>query len=433
MEEQIEKGFFEFIDAADAEKVHSQTIGWMFSENCKAFSYTNKYLILNELIGKNAEVQVTPETKVYVEINDIDIMIEGEDWIIVIENKIKSSQHSNQLFKYEFLTKYDDKEALPCFLKWKSINFNDSPDKAFENLNLEEKKHFQDTKRLNQKNKKVFYCYLTLTKEKPESSIWDNKTYSDLYKILDKFIKPDESAKDTLIVNEYLKSIKNLTNALDYMVNDEDVRKWVFEHGDYTKQKVYEDEHFKNYSPKIKYIASTGLVRFMQKYYYTKFCEIFGDLNSIINWNGINLRCKVGSSASNGSGLAQIYFPDSTFKFGTHEFVFGYQISGNTIKFNCAAIDYQKSNYNQLPPGIEDKFKDTLDNLKNNPSCFSKLQRKVNDSAKEKGKAYISLTKNYNKKAKKLIEMTPRELFQFIDNELPILHNYAIKIKKSYD
>ena len=86
-----------------------------------------------------------------------------------------------------------------------------------------------------------------------------------------------------------------------------------------------------------------------------------------------------------------------------------------------------------MPPGIEDKFKDTLDNLKNNPSCFSKLQRKVNDSAKEKGKAYISLTKNYNKKAKKLIEMTPRELFQFIDNELPILHNYAIKIKKSYD
>ena len=121
MEEQIKKGFFEFIDAADAEKVHSQTIGWMFSENCKAFSYTNKYLILNELIGKNAEVQVTPETKVYVEINDIDIMIEGEDWIIVIENKIKSSQHSNQLFKYEFLTKYDDKEALPCFLKWKSM------------------------------------------------------------------------------------------------------------------------------------------------------------------------------------------------------------------------------------------------------------------------------------------------------------------------
>jgi hypothetical protein len=33
MEKQFKKGFFEFIAAADAEKVHSPTIGWIFSES----------------------------------------------------------------------------------------------------------------------------------------------------------------------------------------------------------------------------------------------------------------------------------------------------------------------------------------------------------------------------------------------------------------
>jgi hypothetical protein len=33
MEKQFKKGFFEFIAAAGSEKVHSQTIGWIFSES----------------------------------------------------------------------------------------------------------------------------------------------------------------------------------------------------------------------------------------------------------------------------------------------------------------------------------------------------------------------------------------------------------------
>jgi hypothetical protein len=33
MEKQFKKGFFEFIASASAEKVHSQTIGWIFSES----------------------------------------------------------------------------------------------------------------------------------------------------------------------------------------------------------------------------------------------------------------------------------------------------------------------------------------------------------------------------------------------------------------
>ena len=38
MEAQFKKGFFEFISAADSEKVHSQTIGWIFSEYCNSYA-----------------------------------------------------------------------------------------------------------------------------------------------------------------------------------------------------------------------------------------------------------------------------------------------------------------------------------------------------------------------------------------------------------
>ena len=102
MDVKFKKGFFEFISAADSEKVHSQTIGWIFSEYCNVFNPDDKSAILNELCFNKEIIKHDFKTieKVDVEVKDIDILIEGDDWRIVIENKIKSSQHSNQLLKY---------------------------------------------------------------------------------------------------------------------------------------------------------------------------------------------------------------------------------------------------------------------------------------------------------------------------------------------
>ena len=105
MSNQYQEGFFEFISAADAEKVHSQTIGWIFSKECDVFDRNQKSMILNDLISSkdNKREDFCPK-KVNVEVYDIDILIETSDHLIIIENKIKSSQHSNQLFKYEYIT-----------------------------------------------------------------------------------------------------------------------------------------------------------------------------------------------------------------------------------------------------------------------------------------------------------------------------------------
>lgn len=426
---EFKKGFFEYIAAADAEKVHSQMIGWMFSKDCDVFEDEEKSKILNELIPKAGGIQLIPK-KVHVEINDIDILIEGEDWLIVIENKIKSSQHSNQLFKYEFLTAINEEEKKESFIKWKSLeSIEDDLESSLE------QNGFHTIKRLKLDNaKKIFYMYLTLTKEVPVSTKWENITYSSFYDISNKILnlKPEKSTKDFLILTEYLKSINNLTLALDFIVDKPDVRKWVFEHGDYSKKQIFEDEKFSTYNPEIQYIAETGLVRFMQKYYYTRVCGLFGGVNKEINWNGINIKCIAASSASNGSGLIQIFFQDTEFSHGNNKFIFGCQVGGNTVKLNCLSTNYADSNYNELPKGIETKFLELLQltELKNGPVWS--IRQKVNDTAKSKAKAYISITKNFNKETMKLTALRPGELALLIKNELPILFNSALQIKQSY-
>ena len=41
----------------------------------------------------------------------------------IIENKIKSSQHSNQLDKYKYITAKDKETALAYYEKWKGVKF----------------------------------------------------------------------------------------------------------------------------------------------------------------------------------------------------------------------------------------------------------------------------------------------------------------------
>lgn len=95
--------FFNAIGVADMEKVHSAVIGWMLSDKCNAFDIKEKSTLLCNLFQEN--VCVFKTIIVQVEVYNIDILIETEDnlgnkecW--VIENKIKSNQHSNQLDKY---------------------------------------------------------------------------------------------------------------------------------------------------------------------------------------------------------------------------------------------------------------------------------------------------------------------------------------------
>ena len=92
-----EQSFLEHIGIADIERVHTNTIAWIISDSCRAITKNDKIKFLSEFIGLNKDDFI--ET-IHDETGSIDLLIETNNTIIALENKFKSSQHSNQLERY---------------------------------------------------------------------------------------------------------------------------------------------------------------------------------------------------------------------------------------------------------------------------------------------------------------------------------------------
>ncbi len=163
------RNFFEVIGIADMEKIHSATIGWMLSDECDAFDLTTRSRMLNDLFETNNN-KIFKTINFDIEWENIDIRYTTTDtnniveyW--VIENKIKSSQHSNQLDKYEEVMK--------------------------------------------EYNPNVRYVFLSLIKEKAEKGNWINRCYDDLVAILADQ-KYGINSRHNIIIEEYIDAITRL-------------------------------------------------------------------------------------------------------------------------------------------------------------------------------------------------------------------------------
>ena len=189
------KNFFNAIGLADMEKVHSAMIAWMFSSDCTALSQEDKSRALNSLFDSQYEFK---SIRTELERDNIDIHIVTDEgtpneahWII--ENKIKTNQHSNQLDKYVDI-------ANEKYGKWE--------------------KHF---------------VFLTLIEEAPlgyHAPKWVNKTYSyllDIMNNLNSWQSRDNSHK--FILEEYIECIKLLNNSLNDFISSPHLYPHVFEYG----------------------------------------------------------------------------------------------------------------------------------------------------------------------------------------------------------
>jgi hypothetical protein len=357
MSNQYQEGFFEFISAADAEKVHSQTIGWIFSKECDVFDRNQKSMILNDLISSkdNKREDFCPK-KVNVEVYDIDILIETSDHLIIIENKIKSSQHSNQLFKYEYITANNLESALEAYKLWKSIKFPkdnfiaeyiatdlegrkklksnwETEEKIkLNDLNLEIKGQFQ--------NKKLKYIYLTLVKEKPESDKWISVTYSELHKVLTKYlIKNDRQISGNhSIVASYLSTIKNLSNITESFIANPSKYDFVFKEGKIPKGMLQVDGLVRN--PEKSYIKKLQLETLLQKCFYTGILE---KIKEKIKANNLNLLNNVECNIQETRGTALLDFVFEKIKLGQMEYSPILQFQGSSIKLALAGSQEAES------------------------------------------------------------------------------------------
>ncbi len=245
--------FFDKIGVADMEKVHSAVIGWMFSDDCCALNKQQKSELLCSLFNVRS-VQAFNSFEVKVEHHDIDILIiTDNDTCWVIENKVKSSQHSNQLDKY-----YDIINGIPVKIGRKTHIIED-----YKALN----KHF---------------CYLTLVNEQPQciNNVWVNTTYKDFSKALKDALFFNQNY-DYIILKEYLCCITNLAKALDDFINNHQQYPYVFVDGPNKKKRTG------------NYIADNGLETIFQK------CFLSHIIGKTKNYSGFDI------SETHGIALAE--------------------------------------------------------------------------------------------------------------------------------
>ena len=104
--------FFDAIGVADMEKVHSAVIGWMLSDKCEAFGGEDegrkiRSELLQKIFGIKENFEHFDSIDSVLEWKSLDVLIVTTNnsvqkcWLI--ENKIKSSQHSDQLNRYELI------------------------------------------------------------------------------------------------------------------------------------------------------------------------------------------------------------------------------------------------------------------------------------------------------------------------------------------
>ena len=402
MANQYQKGFFEFIAAANAEKVHSQTIGWIFSENCVVFNSNEKSKILNELIFQSSEeIEDFKPTNVQVEIDDIDILIETEDGVIVIENKIKSSQHSNQLFKYEYITAQNLENALECYKKWKSIKFPDNNFKseyleADTKRRIELRAHWENLEKIKIKDliireelelkfreKKPTYIYLTLVKEKPESKNWVPVTYSRLHNVLSSYfkVKDQKNLEHYSIVKSYLSTIGNLSSVAQSFIDSPGEFEFVFKEGKTRKNQIVEKDFISGKS----YIKELQLETLLQKWYYTNLIEKINETkNELLN----NIEHNVGETR--GTALLDFRFNEIKIEGVSYSPILQFQ--GNAIKLALAGSTKTETK------GVskrKEEFAERLKKIKDFQELFTE-NPKISTPRKEFGFLSININKAEN-------------------------------------
>ena len=337
--------FFDKIGVADMEKVHSAVIGWIFSDECKALTNQQKSELLCSLFNVRS-VQAFNSFEVKVEHHDIDILIiTDNDTCWVIENKVKSSQHSNQLDKY-----YDIINGIPVKIGRKTHIIED-----YKALN----KHF---------------CYLTLVNEQPQciNNVWVNTTYKDFSKALKDALFNVNPNDDYIILKEYLCCITNLAKALDDFINNHQQYPYVFVDRPNKKKRTG------------NYIADNGLETIFQK------CFLTHIKNQTENYKVFDI------SETHGVALAEKKDVRS---------VKGYKLG---IQFQNGSFKAQILNENSKADAFwnvwGEKIKKTENGVEINKKLFSDWS--YNPSKSQKG-SYFSISKRipnwYSKSANEIV------------------------------
>lgn len=321
----MNRTFFEYLGIADMEKIHSQMLQWILSKDNKGLTSSQK----NEFISDFLNIPNFQVSEVITEYKKIDILIKSENEIICIENKLKSSQHSNQLDRYK-----------------KSIK----------------KKHGEIT---------TYFFFLTLIDETSNDSDWKNISYNKLLKSLKK-LKIEQNT-DGFILLEYIKTIENFSTIInDFLKNPSDFIN-VFDDGSKTKhQKKKEHKNIKQ-----QFISDNQLETIFQKMYFKKVADILQLRDYYI-------------IETHGNAILGVPIEKGVIINGK-SFNFGFDYQKGTFKTMCISPDYDNSKSSDIPHQIPELFEKIKRNRKYGYKRVNKPRTKAQHSLTKNDKNNIGI------------------------------------------
>ncbi len=282
----FEIGFFEHLNIAGAERIHSQMIAWFLSEESSPLDEDAKNKFLSELIGATVNYQ---KINTMTEALNIDIIILADDKdLYAIENKLKSSEHSEQLEKYS-----GKLEA--------AIVDKNSP---FFNCAI--------------KNK----FFLTLIGEKASESGWKNITYQNLLDAA-QGISSLPNGNDQ-IITAYQQTLEYLIGIRDMFLSDHTKFPSVFTDG--KKKKSEKKASYNELSGAAKYISDCQLETIFQK-------QFFHNIVEQLNWTSENAH--IGETW--GSALFYIDFEEKdvpSIEIENRKYLFSFEVQGSAAKLS---------------------------------------------------------------------------------------------------
>jgi len=285
--------FFDSLMISDSERIHTQTLSWIFKLNGDIFPTLQKEKFVTRLF--NLEEQISIES-VYIEteLNSIDLFLDFGKNQIIIENKLKSSEHSNQTTKY----------------------INSIPEK----FNSEKIKHFG---------------FLTLTSDKPQNENWTPISFEKLLIELKK-VNWKKNERDYIFVEEYINTLSNLVNVFnDFMTNHQKYSN-VFNDGFKKKhdKNRYDDDY-------LDYVRVNQLETIFQKAFLNK---IIGEIEFY----------DYEINETRGTALIQVKIKEVS--INNEKFYIGFQFQGRTLKINVSHWDYGNSKAEMIDENLIEAF-----------------------------------------------------------------------------
>lgn len=284
------QNFFEVVGMANIERIHSQM--WLYFFQDDLLDNSQKSYILNTFFGTEGEYK---SFQCYTEYENIDVVItvDNEEKIFAIENKVKISQHSDQLKRYSKI--------------------------------LEEKF----------KGKPLHCVYLSLIGENPFAQNWSPGSYNDLLETLQVvYFKKSKNLQEQ-IFNEYVNSIKRLIEVFDKFSNHHEDFFQVFLDGNKTKDKKRELIESGSYyqNDDQKYIALNQLETIFQRNFLFRIARAM-HMEAYFHSEKFP---KAHIDEGNGTAILHIDIQEDS---DDKKFVFGIQFQANAVKITYSKKDY---------------------------------------------------------------------------------------------